>query len=52
VKLAEPGDNEGAPHNRLLTTLVNALGVPIDRFGTTDAAAQTMQAGQYEALLA
>jgi hypothetical protein len=52
VKLAEPGDTEAAPHNRLLTTLVNALGVPLDRFGTTDTAAQTLQPGQYEALLA
>ncbi len=47
-----PADNKSAPHNRLLTTLINALGVPLDRFGTTDSAAQTMQAGQYEALLA
>jgi Protein of unknown function (DUF1552) len=52
VKLAEPGDNKVAPHNRLLTTLVNAMGVPLDRFGTTDPAAQTAQSGQYEALLA
>ncbi len=52
VKLAEPKDNRTAPHNRLLTTLVNAMGVPLDRFGTTDEAAQTMQPGQYEALLA
>jgi Protein of unknown function (DUF1552) len=52
VKLAEPGNNKVAPHNRLLTTLVNAMGVPLERFGTTDPAAQTAQAGQYEALLA
>jgi hypothetical protein len=52
VKLAEPGDTKLAPHNRLLTTLVNALGVPLERFGTADAAAQTMQSGQYEPLLA
>jgi hypothetical protein len=52
VKLAEPGNNKVAPHNRLLTTLVNAMGVPLERFGTTDPAAQTAQAGQYESLLA
>jgi hypothetical protein len=52
IKLAEPGDTKAAPHNRLLTTLVNAMGVPLDRFGTTDQAAQTMQSGQYESLLA
>ncbi len=45
-------DNETAPHNKLLTTLVNAVDIPLDRFGTTDAAAVTMQSGQYEALLA
>ncbi len=52
VRLAQPGDSKSAPHNRLLTTLVNALGVSLDRFGTLDEAAQTMQSGQYEALLA
>jgi hypothetical protein len=52
VRLAEPGDNESAPHNRLLTTLANAMGIPLDRFGTSDAAAQTMQPGQYDMLIA
>jgi hypothetical protein len=52
VQLAAPGNDGDAPHNKLLTTLANAVGVPLDRFGTTDSAAQTMQAGQYEQLLA
>lgn len=52
VKLAESNDNKAAPHNKLLTTLVNAMGVQLDRFGTTDAKATTAQSGQYEQLLA
>ncbi len=52
VKLAEPGNTDVAPHNRLLTTLANAAGVTLERFGTADSAAQTMQPGQYEPLLA
>ncbi len=52
VQLAAPGNDDAAPHNKLLTTLANAVGIPLDRFGTTDSAAQTMQSGQYEQLLA
>lgn len=52
IKLADSNDNRSAPHNKLLTTLANAVGVPLERFGTTDSAAQTMQSGQYEELLA
>ncbi len=52
VELAKPGSNEGAPHNKLLTTLVNAMDIPLERFGTADPAAQTMLPGQYDALRA
>jgi len=52
VQLGEPGSNEQAPHNKLLTTLVNAMDIPLDRFGTSDSAAETMQPGQYDALRA
>jgi hypothetical protein len=54
IELGEAGgsDNDKAPHNKLLTTLVNSMGIAMERFGTDDSAAETMQPGQYEQLLA
>jgi len=46
-------DPEQAPHNRLLNTLVNVLGVESDWFGVAEGGGgQTMQGGVYEDLLA
>ncbi|MDQ2643644.1 MAG: DUF1552 domain-containing protein [Myxococcota bacterium] len=46
-------DDEKAPHNRLLNTLVNALGVESDWFGVPEGeGGETMQGGVYEELLA
>jgi hypothetical protein len=43
--------DRSAPHNRLLNTIVNALGVPSAWFGLPEgAAAPTMQGGVYDAL--
>jgi hypothetical protein len=47
-----PNDDRTAPHNRLLNTLINAMGVTSDYFGVRDERAETMQGGVYEALLA
>ena len=47
------GDYEEAPHNKLLNTLVNAMGIPSDWFGVAEGeGGQTMQGGVYDALLA
>jgi hypothetical protein len=46
------GDNQVAPHNRLLNTIVNAMGVQSDWFGAPQSAGPTLQGGVYEALLA
>jgi hypothetical protein len=47
------GENEDAPHNRLLNTLVNAMGIESDWFGVAQGSeAATMQGGVYEQLLA
>lgn len=43
--------SETAPHNKLLNTLVNAMGVESDFFGVRDERAETMQGGVYESLL-
>jgi hypothetical protein len=44
--------DRSAPHNRLLNTIVNALGVPSTWFGLPEGAlAPTMQGGVYDALL-
>jgi hypothetical protein len=46
------GDDQVAPHNKLLNTLVNAMGIPSDWFGAPEGAGDTMQAGVYDALRA
>ena len=47
------GDYEEAPHNKLLNTLVNAMGIPSDWFGVEEGSGgETMQGGVYDALLA
>jgi hypothetical protein len=46
------GDDRVAPHNKLLNTVVNAMGIQSDWFGAAEGSGgDTMQAGQYEALL-
>lgn len=46
-------DVEKAPHNRLLNTIVNAMGIESDWFGATpDQGAETLQGGVFEELLA
>ncbi len=50
---SQPRDWEAAPHNRLLNTLVNAMGIESDWFGVAEGeGGTTMQRGIYEALLA
>ena len=47
------GDDDIAPHNKLLNTLVNAMGVQSDWFGAAEGSGgQSMQGGVYDALLA
>ncbi len=46
------GDDQVAPHNKLLNTIVNAMGVQSDWFGAPQSAGDTLQGGVYEALLA
>ncbi len=47
------GDDEVAPHNKLLNTLVNAMGVESSWFGLPEGqGGETMQGGVYDALLA
>lgn len=47
------GEYEEAPHNKLLNTIVNAMGVPSDWFGVAEGSGgETMQGGIYDALLA
>jgi hypothetical protein len=46
------GDDQVAPHNKLLNTIVNAMGIPSDWFGAPEGAGETMQGGIYEALRA
>ena len=46
-------DDSRAPHNKLLNTLVNAMGVESDWFGVPEGeGGETMQGGVYEALIA
>ena len=45
------GDDQVAPHNKLLNTLVNAMGIQSDFFGK-EGAGETMQSGVYDALRA
>jgi hypothetical protein len=49
----ETGGQESAPHNKLLNTLVNAMGIASDWFGVPEGeGGTTMQAGVYDQLLA
>ena len=55
VKLgdATPNDDQKAPHNKLLNTLVNVMGIESDWFGTPEGGGgETMQGGVYTELLA
>jgi hypothetical protein len=46
-------DDTVAPHNKLLNTLQNAMGIASDWFGTPEGSGgETMQGGVYEQLLA
>ena len=46
-------DDQRAPHNKLLNTLVNAMGIESDWFGVAEGeGGETMQAGIYEGLVA
>jgi hypothetical protein len=46
-------DDQVAPHNKLLNTLVNAMGIESDWFGVAEGdGGETMQGGVYEDLLA
>jgi hypothetical protein len=46
-------DDQKAPHNKLLNTIVNAMGIPSDWFGAPEGSGgKTMQGGVYDALLA
>jgi len=45
-------DDQKAPHNKLLNTIVNAMGIQSDWFGVAEGAGgKTMQGGVYDALL-
>jgi hypothetical protein len=44
------GDDQVAPHNKLLNTLVNAMGISSEWFGAPEGAGATMQGGVYDAL--
>jgi Protein of unknown function (DUF1552) len=47
------GDDKKAPHNKLLNTIVNAMGIPSDWFGVAQGGGgSTMLGGVYDALLA
>jgi hypothetical protein len=47
------GDDDVAPHNKLLNTLVNAMGVQSEWFGAAEGSGgDSMQGGVYDALLA
>lgn len=49
----DPSDWEAAPHNRLLNTLLNSMGIASDWFGAAEGSGgNTMQSGIYDALLA
>jgi len=46
-------DDKVAPHNKLLNTIVNAMGIPSDWFGVAEGGGgTTMKGGVYDALLA
>jgi hypothetical protein len=46
-------DDQRAPHNKLLNTIVNSMGIQSDWFGVAEGAGgETMQGGVYEELLA
>jgi hypothetical protein len=46
------GDDQVAPHNKLLNTVVNAMGIQSDWFGAPQGTFETMQGGVYDALRA
>jgi hypothetical protein len=47
------GESEDAPHNKLLNTIVNAMGIQSDWFGVAEGmGGTTMQSGVYDLLLA
>jgi hypothetical protein len=46
------GDDQVAPHNKLLNTLVNAMGIESSWFGAPEGTGATMQGGVYDALRA
>jgi hypothetical protein len=47
------GESEDAPHNKLLNTIVNAMGIQSDWFGVAEGmGGTTMQRGVYDQLLA
>ena len=55
VRLGEgtSSDDQRAPHNKLLNTIVNAMGIESDWFGTPEGeGGETMQGGVYTELLA
>lgn len=53
IRLAGQGDIETAPHNKLLNTLVNAMGVQSDWFGVPQGqGGDSMQGGVYDQLIA
>jgi hypothetical protein len=55
IKLGEGTsyDDQKAPHNKLLNTLVNVMGIESDWFGTPEGGGgDTMQGGVYAELLA
>jgi Protein of unknown function (DUF1552) len=46
------GDDQVAPHNKLLNTVVNAMGIQSSWFGAPEGAGATLQGGVYDALRA
>jgi hypothetical protein len=46
------GDDQAAPHNKLLNTIVNAMGIESSWFGAPEGTFETMQGGIYDALRA
>jgi hypothetical protein len=51
--LVQASGGSNVNHNKLLNTIVNAMGIPSDWFGVAEGeGGQTMQGGVYDALLA
>lgn len=46
------GDDDIAPHNKLLNTIINSMGVQSDWFGAPEDPERSLQGGVYDALLA